>query len=196
MAPNDGDDFIEWDLREPLEGYSSVAESFDCCMVPKTLAWCSFALEDGSTRVALVDGFNAAAMSPPTLMVAADALPEEAMTGTGTRMTLSVATQRERDALNKYRELERAAAATDRRHYSFEELGLEPHASREEEAPYPPAVALSPVHMHCAVVSSETLGVAATKKDQQEQPSPAARLLLVRMFVCNGTPTVTLMEAS
>ena len=217
-------DFVEWDLQSPLEGFGSVAETFDALMIPKTLAWCCFfdpttttatsnTLDDASSavRVTLIDGFNVATMSPPTLMVASDCgIPRTLLTGLSnndattaktTCLTLSIVTEREKEALLRFQQLQQA---TGRQSFSLDELGLEPavlsdsntsnqgttttsgtttttttaNNKDDDDKEYPPAVSLSPIHMRCEIKSAQTI---TNDNDESTTSSPLPMLLLVQI---------------
>ena len=204
LAVDDSPDYLEWDLVNGThpDGYDDNDDDkdvFDRCCVPKTMAWLSFYVkETKQLRIAVVEGYNVANASPPILMIASDTIPLEAIRAiqAGHRVTLSVTTTREGAALSVLHRLRRQQQ-TNRNHYSFSDLGLEPYSTTTTTSAYPDAVALSPIHMHCSLeafvpLSSSSSSTSTTNKDNQQQqqdqkgdhPSPCATaemLLLLKV---------------
>jgi flavin reductase (DIM6/NTAB) family NADH-FMN oxidoreductase RutF len=111
------------------------------------LAWIS----TNDTHVALLQGYNAVAYTPPCLMMASDVLPQETLIElrrTG-RCTLSAVTAHESPSDST---LSKAAAATEAAGIplAFESLGLEAFRAEGFDS-YPPAVRRSPMHFYCTL---------------------------------------------
>ena len=122
----------------------------------KPCAWISVNHE----KVALLDGYNIANMSPPILMMASDAIPKIMLDqlilsaddndSKQTKVTLSCASLREEHCLDRAKNA-----------LSFGEMGLVPATYKNGD--YPPAVDSSPIHMYCHLVDMIDLGVGGGK---------------------------------
>ena len=141
---------LHWTVGQPKPAGLDCADPFLCALVPRPTAWLSV---HGTERqpfpfVCLLDGYNASSDRPPTVMLAAAALPTlmlERLLETD-QCCLSVATPRDFAALDT---LAASEAAGDRGAASFSALGLEP-APRADGRP--PAVASSPCQMDCRLM--------------------------------------------
>lgn len=152
-----GSDDVPPELGMPAE---SVIPS---TLIPRTVGWISVsAFDDPSPQVALLEGFTAAAYTPPTLFFAASALPTSLYQDLvhSRRCTVSAVTTRE-----SLETVQMAATGHDNDGnspclWSMEALGLEPTsneaAARHDE--YPRAVAASPIHMYCTLRENVALG--------------------------------------
>jgi flavin reductase (DIM6/NTAB) family NADH-FMN oxidoreductase RutF len=145
------------DQREPVASL----------LVPRPVAWCS--VDDNS--VSLLDGYTAAAYTPPYLYFAATALPAYMLAKlqeTG-RCTLSAATVREpAEALQEASK----GSETAPQSYTFGDLGLKACKTKED---YPVAVATSPIKMFCSLEKLVPL-----------EGDESMALLIVETFVVDG----------
>mmetsp|Transcript_13130 Transcript_13130/g.21771 ORF Transcript_13130/g.21771 Transcript_13130/m.21771 type:complete len:453 (-) Transcript_13130:2339-3697(-) len=121
----------------------------ETAVMAKPCAWISV----DNHKVALLDGYNIANMSPPTLMMASDAIPKTMLdqlssAGSNQKVTLSCATVRDEHCLDRAKNI-----------LTFAEMGLLPATSRQHsEGGYPKAVQSSPIHMYCRLVDQVDLG--------------------------------------
>ena len=173
---------LHWTVGEPRPA-GLASDPFLSALVPRPTAWVSV---HGTKRqpfpfVCLLDGYNASSDRPPTVMLAAAALPDlvlDRLLETG-QCCLSVVTPRDFAALDT---LATAEAAGDHGAASFRALGLE-QADRADGRP--PAVASSPCQMDCRVMKHVDLGA----------PGQAMLLLEVEHFTISGSVLVRQAEA-
>jgi len=182
--------FLSWTVGgkdgvpKEFGGHSPISST----LIPRTVGWISVtggtAGDNGDEEanengiVALLEGFTAAAYTPPTLYFAASALPQSVLDQllATEKCTVSAVTARESEATIQAA----ATAATDHdgtaraAAFSFDALGLTAAAKRHD---YPRAVASSPIHMYC------------TLRESVEFPGTDDRMIVltVETFVVDGS---------
>jgi flavin reductase (DIM6/NTAB) family NADH-FMN oxidoreductase RutF len=160
-AAHDDAEHVWWDVGSARPEALN-CDPFLCALVPRPTAWlCVQSETDGEPPLlCLLDGYNASSDRPPTLMLAAAALPPLVLSALRTHQlcSVSVATPREAPHIALAATLGAPAATLSGQPgalwpaTSFEELGLSPAPRPEsEDARRPPAVASSPAQMDCRI---------------------------------------------
>ena len=171
--------FVSWTVGAkdgvPKEfgGHSPIAST----LIPRTVGWISVGSEEANQNgVALLEGFTAAAYTPPTLYFAASALPQTVLDQllATEKCTVSAVTARESEATIQAAAANRADGKTKASAFSFDALGLTAAAKRHD---YPRAVVSSPIHMYC------------TLRENVELPGSDDRMIVltVETFVVDGS---------